>query len=335
MQTEQRFRELLDRYIAGTCTAQEKTIIEKWFENGGDMRKEDLNLSASDKSRLLANIHRLQNEPPQSIPLSTGRHKLSPLHSLFAGWRAAALWAGIILTVGISIWKAGDAGEMFGSKQSPVAFKAVSTGRAEVKQIILPDSSVVVLNANSTLKYHPDFINHRQLRLSGEALFTVTRDKDHPFTVLTADSLATTVLGTQFNISSYDKAEDVHITVSSGKVSVSKPGSALDTLTKAQAIRYNRSAGNFTVFHDVAIENLSSWAKGEWVYENARFNDLAILLQNHYGITLNTRLQQQRLQTQVNVNFNKKQSATEIMEVFCSFAGCRFRKISPSEMEIY
>ncbi|MRG44104.1 DUF4974 domain-containing protein [Chitinophaga sp. SYP-B3965] len=310
MQTEQRFRELLDRYIAGTCTPQEKTIIEEWFEKGGDVNKADLHLSAADESRLLANIHRKQG---------------ARLRTLL---RTAAIWAGILIATGLGIWKATEKPENI----QPV-FMAIATGKGEIKQVTLPDGSVVLLNANSRLYYHPDFSSHRQLRLSGEALFTVTHDKSHPFTVLTADSLSTTVLGTQFNINSYDKGDDIQISVLSGKVAVKKPGSLPDTLIKAQALRYHKADGKFAVLHDVTTE--TNWSKGQWEYENVRFSDLALLLENQYGITLTSLLDPKELQTNVSINFSKKQTAREIMEVFCSLAGCRFRMLSPEKIEIY
>lgn len=314
MQTEQRFRELLDRFIAGTCTQQEKAIIEKWFEKGGDTNKADLYLDAADESRLLANIHHKQG---------------TRLRALLPHWRSVAIWAGILIAAGLGIWKA------FTPKESQAVFMAIVTGKGEIKQVTLPDGSVVLLNANSRLDYHPDFTSHRQLRLSGEALFTVTRDKSHPFTVLTADSLSTTVLGTQFNINSYDKGEDIQISVVSGKVAVKKPGSMLDTLGKAQAVRYHKADRKFAVFHDVTTGNLTNWSKGEWEYENARFSDLAVLLENQYGVTLTSRLDPKKLQTNTSINFYKKQTAREIMDVFCGLAGCRFRILNPERIEIY
>ncbi|WP_162946562.1 FecR family protein [Chitinophaga barathri] len=332
MHTEQRFRELLDRYIAGNCTPQERAIIEEWFEKGGDVSKADLHLSPDDTSRLLANIHHLQDEP--SVHRMAEPRKL-PLLRALPRWRSVAVWAGILLAVGLGIRHAGKIRDVFSGSESPVVFLALVTGKGEIKQVTLPDGSVVLLNANSKLDYHPDFAGHRQLRLSGEALFTVTRDEAHPFTVLTGDSLTTTVLGTAFNINSYDKGEDIRISVVSGKVAVSKPGGALGTLTRAQAIRYHKAGKNFAVSHNVATENITSWSRGEWEYENLRFSDLALLLENQYGITLTSRLGQKELQTNVSINFSRKQPANEIMEVFCGFAGCRFRVLSATAIEIY
>lgn len=316
MQTAQRFRELLDRYLAGTCTPQEKTLMEEWFEKGGDMDKADLQLSADDQLRLLANIHRLQGHVPR-------RHKV---FQLLFDRRIAAVFVGLLIALGI--W-------LIGNKTATQQMMAVTTATGEIKQIVLPDSSVVVLNANSTLQYYTDFATHRQLELSGEAMFTVTRDENHPFTVQTDDSLATTVLGTQFNINSYAKGEDIHITVISGKVRVSRSGSTLDTLGKAQSIHYNKAVKDFTVQSSVSTANLVNWTNGEWEYENVRFSDLFVLLQNHYGVTLITNRDPHKLQTGVSVNFNKRQSAREIADVFCSFAGCRYRMKNATEIEIY
>lgn len=332
MQPAQRFRELLDRYIAGTCTPQEKAIMEEWFEKGGDMEKADLQLSADEAARLLDNIHRLQDKSSISVSTPIRRNKL--LRAL-SGWQAAALWIGVLITAGVGIWKTGIIRNAVAPTQLAVAFKEFTTGKGEIKQVVLPDSSVVLLNAGSTLRYHPDFARYRQLQLSGEALFTVTHDDQHPFTVQTTDSLATMVLGTQFNISSYAQGEDIQITVVSGKVQVTKPGSTPDILTRAQAIRYNKASRDYTIHRAVSAESLTGWAKGEWDYENVRFSDLAVLLQNQYDITLTTQRDQSTLQTNVSVNFNKAQSAREIVEVFCNLTGYRFRIITPAEIEIY
>lgn len=328
MQTEQRFRELLDRYIAGTCTPQEKVMMEEWFDKGGDIEKAGLQLSADEEALLLSNIHRLQDKTTASIRRN---QLLRPL----SGWRAAAVWMGVLITAGAGIWTAGIIRNAVVPTQLTVAFKELTTGKGEIKQVVLPDSSVVLLNANSTLRYHPDFVAHRQLHLSGEALFTVTHDDKQPFIVQTTDSLATMVLGTQFNINSYAQGEDIQITVVSGKVQVSKPGSTPDILTRSQAIHYNKASKDYTIHSAVPTESLTSWAKGEWDYENVRFSDLAVLLQNQYDVTLTTQRDQHQLQTHVSVNFNKAQSAREIVEVFCSLTGCRFRMVTPAKIEIY
>lgn len=331
MQTEQRFRELLENYLAGASSQQEKEIMEKWFEQGGNTNKTDLELNEENRLQLLARIHAAQNR--QALPGKT--ISKSKLRILLTGWRAAAVWSAILISTGIVTWKSGVLKPLFNNSESQLAYRLIQTGKGQVRTFLLPDGSEITLNANSRLEYHPDFLQHRQIRLYGEALFTVARDKAHPFTVNTSDSLATTVLGTKFNIQSYHNSHETRITVVSGIVAVARGKQSPDTLTRSQAIRYQRTAHSFSISHDVNTESATGWTRGEWDYENLHFSDLAILLQNHFGITLSSKRNTEQLQTGVSVNFNSKQSAKDILGVFCSFAGCGFREISPNSIEIH
>ncbi|MGN6416230.1 MAG: FecR family protein [Pseudobacter sp.] len=326
MKTAQRFSELVEKFLEGNCTPQEKTIMELWFEKGGDITKNDLWLSETDRMHLLEKIHASQDSRK---PLRSNK-----LRILFSGWRAAAVWMAVLSTAGLAAWKTGIFRPHFSNNETQLAYQILQTGKGEVKHYRLPDNSEITLNANSKLEYHPDFATHRQIRLHGEALFIVTHDKKHPFTVNTNDSLATTVLGTRFNIQSYDKNQETRITVVSGVVAVNRLNQTLDTLTRSEAIRYKKDTRSFTISHDVHTESVTGWTRGEWDYENLRFSDLAILLQNHYGITVTSRKNTALLQTGVSVNFNKRQTAKDILGVFCSFAGCSFRETNTTTIEI-
>lgn len=74
----------------------------------------------------------------------------------------------------------------------------VTTGFAENKEIVLPDSSEVILNAGSQLTFNEgNWEDERNVRLDGEAFFKVA--KGRRFTVAT-DAGTITVLGTQFDV---------------------------------------------------------------------------------------------------------------------------------------
>jgi len=62
MQTAQRFSELLDKYLEGNCSPQEKAIVEHWFEKGGNISKDDLWLNEQGRMHLLEKIHASQNQ---------------------------------------------------------------------------------------------------------------------------------------------------------------------------------------------------------------------------------------------------------------------------------
>ena len=72
------------------------------------------------------------------------------------------------------------------------------TGLAQQTQVLLPDASEVVLNADTRLTYNEKrWDARRHVRLDGEAWFKVA--KGQTFTVETATG-EVTVLGTQFNV---------------------------------------------------------------------------------------------------------------------------------------
>lgn len=98
-------------------------------------------------------------------------------------------------------------------KMDVVAIKSV---KGERKKVVLPDSSIVYLNTNSSIAYDEAFnTKERHITLKGEAFFYVKRNPKKPFVIQYGD-FKTTVLGTSFNISTF--GEKVAVTVKSGKV---------------------------------------------------------------------------------------------------------------------
>ncbi len=86
-----------------------------------------------------------------------------------------------------------------------------------LKELKLPDGSIVRLNANSKLTYSADFnTTDRVVTLIGEANFDVTRNEDLPFVVETGASRIQ-VLGTNFDITAYPN-ERVELNVTEGSV---------------------------------------------------------------------------------------------------------------------
>lgn len=93
----------------------------------------------------------------------------------------------------------------------------IATQYAETKEIVLPDNSEVILNADSELSYSKkDWDANRNLNLKGEAFFKVA--KGEKFTVATTDGIVS-VLGTQFNVE--NRKEFFEVTCYEGLVSVS------------------------------------------------------------------------------------------------------------------
>jgi ferric-dicitrate binding protein FerR (iron transport regulator) len=243
-----------------------------------------------------------------------------------APWRYAAAAASLALLV-VCSWLL-----IRNESQQPVEFVWVKTGQGEVVRITLPDSSHVWLNAQTSLAYNKNFRHNRLLRLDGEAMFTVTHDEQHPFRVQTMDSIETTVLGTQFNVSSYRALKQTQVVVLSGRVKVGKLSQPENgVLTKNDAIRFDQTTRQFTQF-DVDTKTLADWRDGEWEIRNMAA--LSLLLQNQYGI--HTMIGQSfPADAGININFYKKQSTEEIISTIALLTGGQYRWVNASTVEFY
>jgi transmembrane sensor len=96
---------------------------------------------------------------------------------------------------------------------------SLSTTNGETYQVILPDHTIVWLNAASSLKYPISFtaLKSRRVELSGEAYFEVAKDASHPFIVKSAGQ-DVEVLGTHFNIKNYPGEEIAKTSLMEGAV---------------------------------------------------------------------------------------------------------------------
>jgi transmembrane sensor len=95
--------------------------------------------------------------------------------------------------------------ERSGNKTSlmKIAQNSVSTKPGSKSKIQLPDGTQVWLNADSRITYNENFgIADREVQLTGEAYFDVTKDKLHPFIIHTS-AIDIRILGTSLNVRSY------------------------------------------------------------------------------------------------------------------------------------
>lgn len=321
MPTEQELKRLLEKYASGKCSPAETKLLEAWFNRIGN-DQEVGELSSADQNRMLTS---LRGNPR----FAKGKTRII---SMFPAWKKIAVAAsivGILILSGLWINKS-----IKNSVKQEIVYVQISTDKGEVRKVTLPDRSIVWLNARTKLSYHPDFKNNRSLRLNGEAVFQVTHDKTHPFKVQTQDSIETTVLGTQFNISSYDGLPETQVTVLEGRVKVGKISQkAQGVLVKNDLISFNRSKNTF----DRSIENaqaMASWRTGEWELRGNGVDGLALVLYNQYGVTI-SHTKKSLDSLQVSANFNKKQTAEEIISTFCLLGDCKSRWINKTEVELY
>ena len=158
---------------------------------------------------------------------------------------------------------------------------------AEVKEVALPDGSKVILNRYTSLSYPNKFNKkNREVQLSGEAYFDVTKDKTHPFIVKTAE-INVQVLGTEFNIEAYPKDELIKTTLFEGSVAVSSDEENLRLiLVPNESAIYHKGEKKLDKEQTLQINDEIAWQNNAFNFNDLPLKEIARQLSNAFKVTI-------------------------------------------------
>lgn len=172
---------------------------------------------------LLFNRHQEQETAKHTVSISPGRQAASLTlangKKIFLSDQQSGK---VAQEAGVSISKTSSGElvyEIIGAKNQPNGFNTLATSNGETYRVKLPDGSMVWLNAASSLKYPVSFQNskNREVQLSGEAYFEISKDREHPF-IVKSKGQQVEVLGTHFNINAYHEEPSILTTLLEGSV---------------------------------------------------------------------------------------------------------------------
>lgn len=150
-------------------------------------------------------------------------------------------------------------------------------------QFSLPDGTTGWLNSNSSIKYNGNFMTNRRVTLTGEAFFDVFRDKRSPFSVNT-NEINVEVLGTRFNIASYEDEKNVEVVLEEGKlVFNNREMNKSFTMSPDDLLIYNKASGDIST-EEVQPRKYLSWTEGKLVFRNDPLDVIARRLGRWYNV---------------------------------------------------
>jgi len=213
------FDKLLQRYLAGEVSEEERIKIEAWLDVMKTRDTADVELSREDEDKLFQKITANVDNVDEILAIS-GEEKKG------RGW-VLGIAAGLLIAsiVSYAIWHVAG--------RSPGSLEAIS--KAGVEKIILNDGSLAWLRGESRLVYYEKASEGiRYAELSGEALFEVAKDAQHPF-VIRCGAATIRVVGTSFSVRM--DSDRLELKVLTGRVHLSsetdKVGVDLDPKEKA------------------------------------------------------------------------------------------------------
>lgn len=189
---------------------------------------------------------------------------------------APQIAAAIILLVA-SVW-------LTVTLQKPRMNNVVAGMDGRSTEVLLDDGSKVTLFRGSELSYPKRFKGHtREVTLTGEAFFEVSRNKVKPF-IVEADLAEIKVMGTSFNVCTGAGESNVEVFVESGQVQVT------NTVTSEVIILEKGLVGqlsdSFTRSQENSNANIISWNTGVLRYDGTQLSVVFEDLRKLYDIDI-------------------------------------------------
>ncbi|MGL5636134.1 MAG: FecR family protein [Bacteroidales bacterium] len=185
-----------------------------------------------------------------------------------------------------------------------------------ISKVTLPDGSKVILNNNSKISYPLLFSKkQRTVTISGEAYFEVEKDEKRPFIVKT-NGLDVKVLGTKFNVKSYDNHQETIVSLREGAVQVvSDKDQTTMVLAPGDQLALNRNNGDMSR-SKVNVDWFISWTDGHLVYRNQTLLQIFNDLENRFNVKI-VCTDNKLLKDSYYVSFIHGETLEYIMDLLC------------------
>lgn len=270
------------RFFKNECSEEERLLIIKWVNESQEhaeqfFRWEELYHlgNNSEKENDLA-IRKAEKKLYERIEIEKSHQWF---FSTINRWvKYAAVITSILAISGLTLW--------YFVADSQEKWITASTTNGETLEITLPDNSKVWLNENSILKYPEHFTKEkRELHLTGEAYFEVTKNKHKPFTVQSS-AMNVQVLGTKFNFKTPSNGRIVETSLIEGEIKVSgNNNEGAITLSPGQKVELNTVTKQMKVSEtNAALDAI--WHNNLIPFKNADIFDIAEVLEKVYGVKI-------------------------------------------------
>lgn len=161
-------------------------------------------------------------------------------------------------------------------------YNTITTPRGGQYQVTLTDGSNIWLNASSSIRFPAEFSSAaREVEVTGEAYFEVARNISKSFRVKVKD-MYIDVLGTHFNVMSYNDEDGISTTLLEGSLKVSNEQHNALIAPGQQALL--NSKGSFRVIKDADLEEAVAWKNGKFLFKSADIQSIMRQIERWYDV---------------------------------------------------
>jgi len=281
---------LLAKFLKGQCTPDEEASVEHWynsFQNSSDY----LSVISKEERNELKN--RIRTRIESDILKATGV-RFAKLNTL-KYWAYSLSGIAAILIVYFILVRPVKLQQVNGIKQ----ITKINNTRNIIKQV-LSDGSRIWMMPGAKIEYAQVFTgDKREITLSGESFFEVTKNPSKPFIVYSGN-LITKVWGTSFRIRDAGNLSFADVTVLTGKVSVKllHPGTRNNhfnfktpdevMIYPSEQVVYAKKQHLFKEQSKPEMEDLFMWKKPNLSFDNEPVKDVIPVLNNTFNVHIKT-----------------------------------------------
>ena len=201
---------------------------------------------------------------------------------------------------------------------------SVETRHCEQTKVVLPDSTMVWLNAASRLSYSDDYMNgNRKVSLEGEGFFDVRHLPGKDF-VVSLGGNEITVHGTKFDACAYPGENRVEAALLEGSISFSNPTLHVE-MQPGEILSYNPSQEKL-VKYTGDVKSKTSWLGGTLVYSSTGLADLLERISSLSGQKI-TYINHGKAERSITIILNIKESVPNILDAISSICPVRWKKV--------
>ena len=270
--------QLLIQFLTHTCTSEDLRLVDQWIASGKPNADWLFEMERiwSLKDELRFSDRREIEEAYNRFTLSLGKSKNAKPHFYIypiLKYVAAVIIIGLL---GLNLYKM--------VQPATVGENTVEVPKGQRASLMLSDGTKIWLNSQSKLIYPTQFSDkERNVRLEGEAFFDVAHKEHLPF-VVHSPLLAIKVLGTKFNVASYENDEQVTTTLAEGSVEVGDEKGSVRLKPEEQAL-FCKGDRSLRV-QKVDVGMYLAWKDGKFIFEEQSLEQIMKQLQRWYEMSV-------------------------------------------------
>ncbi len=322
---------LLRRYVAGACTAEERSRVDTWVAEAPARRTEveALRTLYDQSLQLLPDVDTNAGWAAMRLRGEGAARESAAAARLARRWPAATRqrgrgsWTGrfvlaaaaAVLTVGVVPVVV----HVMGRGATTQPFREFATPAGSRSTMTLRDGTRLVLGPATRLRVPADFgLSGRTVELSGQAYFAVVHDAAHPFAVHTSRVTVRDV-GTTFAVRAYEDDGAARVAVADGEVAIGSVRLHAHDLALIDGTGRVRTHGGADVTAELA------WTQGGLAFHDTPLADVARDVARTFD--LHVTIADSGLAMQLVTATFGAESADDVLDEVTRLVGARYERV--------